>query len=185
MLFYLLSADELGELFERLGYDFDDGHDPAQRSSTTSSRDLARLDAEPRGALRGCSRAPIASRSWELFLEALDSDVADIQGGTTEEGIHLGAMAGTVDLVQRCYTGLEIRDDVPPAEPAAADGARRLAFTILYRGQLVDLEFEDESVTVTSQTAEAAAISVGIGATVTDLQASSRLQLHARAAPAS
>jgi alpha,alpha-trehalase len=32
--------------------------------------------------------------SWELFMEALLTDVADIQGGTTPEGIHLGAMAG-------------------------------------------------------------------------------------------
>ena len=46
-------------------------------------------------------------QSWEFFLEALESDIADIQGGTTAEGIHLGAMAGTLDLLQRCYTGLE------------------------------------------------------------------------------
>ena len=26
----------------------------------------------------------------------------------TREGIHLGAVAGTIDLVQRCYTGLEV-----------------------------------------------------------------------------
>ena len=39
-------------------------------------------------------------------------DVGDIQGGTTKEGIHLGAMAGTVDLVQRGQTGLQIRHDM-------------------------------------------------------------------------
>ena len=125
------------------------------------------------------------SRSWEFFLEALESDISDSQGGTTEEGIHLGAMAGTLDLLQRCYTGLEVRDDVLRLNPQLPTGLRRLAFTILYRGQLVELEFEDESVTVTSQTAQAAPISLGIGATVTDLQAGSRLELHARAAPAS
>ena len=45
-----------------------------------------------------------------MFNEALDSDLADIQRGTTREGIHLGAMAGTVDLLLRCYTGLETRE---------------------------------------------------------------------------
>jgi trehalose/maltose hydrolase-like predicted phosphorylase len=35
------------------------------------------------------------------FEEALQSDLSDIQHGTTAEGIHLGAMAGTLDLVQR------------------------------------------------------------------------------------
>ena len=42
---------------------------------------------------------------------ALRSDIADIQGGTTAEGVHLGAMAGSVDLLQRCFAGLETRQD--------------------------------------------------------------------------
>ncbi|RPF21368.1 glycoside hydrolase family 65 protein [Myceligenerans xiligouense] len=50
--------------------------------------------------------------SWRFFLEALSSDIADVQGGTTAEGIHLGAMAGTIDLLQRCYTGLDVTDGV-------------------------------------------------------------------------
>ena len=37
------------------------------------------------------------TRSWRFFAEALASDLHDVQGGTTAEGIHLGAMAGTVD----------------------------------------------------------------------------------------
>ena len=32
--------------------------------------------------------------SWDVFTEALVTDVADIQGGTTPEGIHLGAQRG-------------------------------------------------------------------------------------------
>jgi trehalose/maltose hydrolase-like predicted phosphorylase len=51
-------------------------------------------------------------RSWSAFEAALAADVADTQGGTTAEGIHLGAMAATLDIVQRCYTGLEARDGV-------------------------------------------------------------------------
>ncbi|WP_231744742.1 hypothetical protein [Mycobacterium sp. GA-1199] len=39
----------------------------------------------------------------------LKSDVDDIQGGTTSEGVHLAAMAGSVDLMHRCFTGLELR----------------------------------------------------------------------------
>jgi trehalose/maltose hydrolase-like predicted phosphorylase len=172
----------LGELFARLGYDFEEDTIPravdyyldrtshgSTLSSVVHAWVLARSDR---------------SRSWEFFLEALESDISDTQGGTTAEGIHLGAMAGTLDLLQRCYTGLEVRDDVLWLNPQLPTGLRRLAFTILYRGQLVGLEFEGEGVTVTSQTAEAAPISVGIGETVTSLQAGSRLELHVRAAPA-
>ena len=53
-----------------------------------------------------------------MFNEALDSDLADVQRGTTREGIHLGAMAGTVDLLLRCYTGLETREGKLLLHPA-------------------------------------------------------------------
>jgi trehalose/maltose hydrolase-like predicted phosphorylase len=36
--------------------------------------------------------------SEPFLVEALNSDVKDLQAGTTAEGIHLGAMAGVVDL---------------------------------------------------------------------------------------
>jgi alpha,alpha-trehalase len=183
MLFYLLSADELGEIFARLGYDFEEDAIPRAVDYY--------LDRTSHGStLSGVVHAWVLarsdrSRSWEFFLEALESDISDTQGGTTAEGIHLGAMAGTLDLLQRCYTGLEVRDEVLWLNPQLPTGLKRLAFTILYRGQLIELQFEDESVIVASQTLEAAPISVGIGETVTDLQAGSRLELHIGAAPAS
>src|SRR6185437_13521247 len=104
MLFYLFSADELKALFTRLGYPFDGALIPktinyylrrTSHGSTLSGTVHAWVLA------RSCRRG-----SWSLFSEALRSDVGDIQGGTTPEGIHLGAMAGTLDLLQRCYTGL-------------------------------------------------------------------------------
>ena len=125
------------------------------------------------------------SRSWELFLEALESDISDTQGGTTAEAIHLGAMVGTLDLLQRSYTGLEVRDDVLWLDPQLPSTLRRLAFTVLYRGQLLQLEFADEVVTLASQTARGAPISVGIGGAVTELVAGGRLELLVPAPPAS
>ena len=55
--------------------------------------------------------------SWERFLLALNSDIGDVQGGTTKEGIHLGVMAGTLDLLQRGYMGAGVRDGVLHIEP--------------------------------------------------------------------
>ena len=99
MLFYLFSSEEIGELFERLGYPFEYETIPrnvayyAARSSHGSTLCrvvyawvLARSDRQ---------------RAMDFFAEALQSDVSDVQQGTTAEGVHLGAMAGTVDLVQR------------------------------------------------------------------------------------
>lgn len=58
--------------------------------------------------------------AMQYFAQALASDVEDIQRGTTAEGIHLAAMAGSIDLLQRCFTGLELRTDrrrMPRAHP--------------------------------------------------------------------
>lgn len=131
MLFFLLSTEELTELFERLGYTFDSGTiyrtidyyaDRTSHGSTLSrlvhSWVFARADRPG---------------SYGLFQEALQSDIADIQHGTTSEGIHLGAMAGTVDLVQRCYAGLESRDDVLWINPSLPDEIDGLEFSLRWR----------------------------------------------------
>ncbi|MDD1478577.1 HAD-IA family hydrolase [Arthrobacter sp. H16F315] len=47
------------------------------------------------------------TRAWQVFREALVADLDDTQGGTTREGIHLGAMSGTVDVVVRAFAGLQ------------------------------------------------------------------------------
>ena len=125
MLFYLFSADELRELFARLGYPFgcrhDRGNDRLLPSPDERWLDLSRVAHA--WVLARSDRA----KSWKLFREALLSDVEDIQGGTTREGIHVGAMAGTVDLLQRCYTGLSLRENVLWINPRLPHGIRRLS----------------------------------------------------------
>jgi alpha,alpha-trehalase len=64
----------------------------------------------------------------------LTSDVADIQGGTTSEGVHLAAMAGSVDLMQRCFTGLETRSNRIVLSPHWPESLGALGFPIHYRG---------------------------------------------------
>ncbi len=183
MLFYLLSSDELGEIFARLGYDYDEGTIPQAvdyyLERTAHGSTLSRVVHA--WVLARSDR----SRSWDFFLEALESDISDTQGGTTAEGIHLGATVGTLDLLQRCYTGLEVRDDVLWLNPQLPTELRRLAFTILYRGQLVELDFADDRVTVASQTTSGTPISIGLGGALTKLSAGGRLELPAPAAPAS
>ena len=84
--------------------------------------------------------------SWSLFTRALDSDLADIQGGTTREGVHIGAMAGTADMVLRCYAGLETRGDMLRLHPVLPAELPRAAFEIVYRGQPISVELTREQV---------------------------------------
>jgi alpha,alpha-trehalase len=168
MLFYLFSTEELQELFERLGYPFDPATIPKTidyyMSRTSHGSTLSRIvDAWV------LSRS-FRSGSWELFSEALESDVADIQGGTTAEGIHLGAMAGTVDIVQRCYTGIETRGDVLRLNPWLPERLRCVRLRVTYRGQAIQLEITHEHVTVTALPSGAGSITLAIGDETFELQ---------------
>ncbi|MFN7147845.1 MAG: glycoside hydrolase family 65 protein [Microthrixaceae bacterium] len=146
MLFHLFSPEELAELLERLGYECDEaffernlGYYEARTSHGSTLSQMvhswlhSRLDPE---------------HSWRLFRNALASDINDVQGGTTREGIHLGAMAGTVDLVQRCYGGIGTRDDVLTIDPRLPEELHELCFSIVYRSQQVDLRISTDRVTV-------------------------------------
>jgi trehalose/maltose hydrolase-like predicted phosphorylase len=158
MLFYLFSAEELGELFERLGYSFEYETIPkniayyVDRSSQGSTLSrvvyswvLARSDRP---------------RSKHFFEQALQGDVADIQHGTAAEGVHLGAMAGTVDLVQRVSTGIEAKGDVLRLHPELPKDIERLDMRVRYRGHALDLRLTRDSLTVRGHNAAASPISL-------------------------
>ena len=80
MLFYLLSADELALLFEQLGYPFERATIPQTiayyLAPTSHGSTLSRV-------VHAWVLARADRRALELFQRALDSDIADIQGGTT------------------------------------------------------------------------------------------------------
>jgi alpha,alpha-trehalase len=170
MLFYLFSAEELRALFQRLGYPFDDQTIPRNigyyypRSAHDSS--LSRV--ADTWVLARADRPG----SWDVFLEALLIDVADIQGGTTPEGIHLGAMAGSVDLLQRCYTGIELRGDVLWLEPRLPRPLRALRLFVRYRGHSLVVELEREAVCVKAMHCLAPSIRVAVNGRIHDVAAS-------------
>ncbi len=169
MLFYLFSSEELRELFERLGYPFEYETIPrnieyyAKRTShgSTLSR-IVHSWVQVRSDRTG---------SWRLFQEALESDIADIQGGTTPEGIHLGAMAGTVDLLQRGYTGIVTRGDVLWLNPSLPDDLHCLSMCIRYRGHSLDFAIHQDSLQVHARASNASPIKVGIHDGIYELKA--------------
>jgi alpha,alpha-trehalase len=95
-----------------------------------------------------------------MFCEAVGADFSDAQGGTTAEGIHLGAMAGSIDILQRCYTGIEPRGGVLHFNPSLPEQLDRLRMRIRYRRQILDVEVEREVLRITSRRFTAAPITV-------------------------
>ena len=168
MLLYLFSAEELTDLFGHLGYDFDPAIIPATveyyAARTSHGSTLSRV-ATAWVLARG-DRA----RSWETFREALVSDIADIQGGTTREGIHLGAMAGTIDLVQRCYTGIRIHDDTLWFDPRLPDELRELHFPLRYRSHHLAVSITSDHLQLRAEPGHAASITVGVADRLLELK---------------
>jgi trehalose/maltose hydrolase-like predicted phosphorylase len=131
MLFFLLPREELREIFERLGYDY--RGDTALRNVAYYDRRTSHGSTLSFVTHAGVLAALDPESSWDRFLVALQSDVDDIQGGTTKEGIHLGVMCGTLDLVQRGYTGTHVREGIlyfDPRLPSRLDG---LSFSMQFQ----------------------------------------------------
>ncbi|MFC3961565.1 beta-phosphoglucomutase family hydrolase [Nocardia jiangsuensis] len=158
MLFYLFSAEELREVFERLGYDL-----PGELIPRTVAYYLARTSHG--STLSRLTHAWVLARtdraaSWQLFTRALAADLDDTQGGTTREGVHLGAMAGTADMVLRCYAGVETRLDLLRLHPVLPAELREASFTLTYRGQPITVTLGHTRVLVRLHPSRAAPIRV-------------------------
>lgn len=168
MLFYLLSAQGVTQLLKRLGYDFDPASIPKHvdyyLNRTSHGSTLSRIVHS--WVLARSDR----KHSWDFFLEALESDISDSQGGTTKEGIHLGAMAGSVDLVQRGYTGLEMRGDALWFDPCLPEEIKQLRLRIRYRDHLLVLTISHDSLEVCSRKIQVVPIKIGFGEEEYELQ---------------
>ncbi|WP_037603559.1 glycoside hydrolase family 65 protein [Streptacidiphilus rugosus] len=132
MLWYLFPPDEVRRMLSRLGC----AADPDLMERTVDYY-LARTSHG--STLSAVVHAWVLARrdrpaSWRFFREAVAGDVHDIQGGTTAEGVHLGAMAGVVDLLERCYSGLSLQGGTLVLDPALPPQLGRLDLNLRYRG---------------------------------------------------
>ena len=148
MLFYLLSADELDELIDRLGYRL-------ERDVIPRTIDFYLSRTSHGSTLSAVVHAWVTARSrrehpLEYFVQAVESDVTDVHGGTTAEGVHLGAMAGSIDVLERCFGGVETRHDALWLNPYWPSELGELEFDVNYRQHLLRLHISGASISVTS-----------------------------------
>ena len=144
MLFYLLRTGELQGLFRQLGYDLDD-------ATIRNTVDYYTARTSHGSTLSRVVHAAVAARSdphasWNFFKEALQSDIADIQGGTTPEGVHIGAMGGLDDVLLTRYAGIDTMGDTLTLDPCLPEELPGLRLPIVYRGRRMALDLTHESV---------------------------------------
>jgi alpha,alpha-trehalase len=102
---------------------------------------------------------------------------------TDWEGIHLGAMAGTVDLVQRGQTGLQIRHDLLHLDPCLPAELQGLRMRIRYRGHWLELEVDAERMRVRTPNGWSGPRKLVVGDTVHAFRPGIVLELPCRARP--
>lgn len=163
MLFYLFSHDELSALFGRLGYAFGEAASEKnlqyylERTSHGSSLSplvhawiLADLDPE---------------RSWHLFKETLEYDRKGGYG-TTREGVHLAAMVGAADLMQRKYTGMEVRENVLWFNPRLPHQVESLSFNLSFHQGSISVDVSRLQLSVLLRAGAPNAVRVGFAGIV-------------------
>jgi trehalose/maltose hydrolase-like predicted phosphorylase len=176
MLFFLFSDDELREILGRLGY-----------SDVAGDPDLARrtIDYYDHRTSHGSTLSLVAhaavlagidpASSWERFLVALESDVGDVQGGTTKEGIHMGVMSGTLDLLQRAYVGCSVRDGVLHFAPRLTTRLDGLRYSMVFQGTTLQVSVNDGLLVVEVATEGFShPVKIGMGGEVRELGAGDR-----------
>lgn len=161
MLLYVLGENELTTFLARLGYEV-----TAEQLASTVDYYLARTahgSTLSRVAHASVLAARDPERAWSTFREALSADLDDTQGGTTHTGVHLGAMAGTIDVVQRSFAGLRITRDALLFAPKMPRGIRTVEFRVRYRDHLLTVHLEHGTLTVSAAPGDAAAIRLQVG----------------------
>ena len=168
MLFFLFDGDELPELMQRLGYDFDE--DAARRTVEYYDRRTSNGSTLSIVTLAGVMAGLDPPSSWERFMAALESDVGDVQSGTTKEGIHMGVMSGTLDLIHRSYLGAGMTDGVLRFNPRLLDRLDGLSLSLRFRGTSLRVGLKGSELSVLAR-AEGfrGPLSVGVGDQVRQL----------------
>ena len=138
LLFHLLGEHGLDDLVQHLGLRLAPGW-----QGRTLEHYLPLLSHESslsRLVLAGALCSHDRAASWQHFRAAVDTDLAAGRGSSTHEGLHLGAMGGSWDVLQRCYLGLWLTPrgiELRPQPPAELDD---VAIVVHVRGHRLRLQ---------------------------------------------
>lgn len=158
MLYYLLQPLTLQRMLVRLGYP----HDAASTRRTIAYH-LARITHESSlskvvcaGALAGID----CEASWSYFQQALETDLGAPGNRGTQEGVHLGAMSGSLDVLQRHYLGVRPELDglhVFPSPPASLPS---VSLSLVFRQARLHMRLADGALQVRADPANTTAVSL-------------------------
>ena len=158
LLLYLLSPAELTALLERLDYSVDEAvyrhtiH--YQLARTVHESSLSRIVYA--GAL-----AHLGMKEHErYFEEAQQIDLSPHEEQGTAEGIHLGAMGGTLAVLQHHYLGFSVLSDTLELNPSLPKAIGQVRMEVYFRGAELLCEVIASDLTVVSASQNNAPVKV-------------------------
>jgi beta-phosphoglucomutase family hydrolase len=150
MTFYNLGNEAVTNIINELGYDLPEDYAAKNFdyyiARTSHGSTLSRLVHA-----RLAYTAGIKDLGWNLYMEALESDLVDIQGGTTGEGVHCGVMAGTVYDALVSFGGLNLFGETPGLCPSLPGGWKMLQFNFVYRDIKYDITITESELKIISK----------------------------------
>ena len=140
-LFYLFPRQEVAALFARLGYQCSD--DCILRSARYYLARTEHRSSLSRVVYAGALAQVAPDMSWDFYQRVLNTDLDQLKGESVAEGIHLGAMGGSIDILQRRYLGVNVCRDALTISPCLPPQLCAVQLALRYRGQLLRIEHAD------------------------------------------
>ena len=149
MTFYNLGEEEVRRIINSMGYklpdDFFRRNFDYYLAHTSHGSTLSRL---VHSAL--AFRLGLNEEGWKLYLESLRSDLDDIQGGTTGEGIHCGVMAGTIYMVISVFFGADFSGDILSLCPRIPANWEKVNLNFTFRSAVYNLAADHKNMEISA-----------------------------------
>lgn len=149
MLIYNLGQEHVTKLVKQLAYELPENWLKVNRDyylartvhgSTTSRPVFAGIDV----------KLGDFDEALDFLITAIGSDYYDIQGGTTAEGVHIGVMGETLEVIQNEFAGLSLRDGQFAIAPYLPKSWTKLKFNQIFRGTKVEILIENGQLLLTA-----------------------------------
>ncbi|MCF2141901.1 MAG: beta-phosphoglucomutase family hydrolase [Candidatus Lokiarchaeota archaeon] len=168
MAFYLLSQEEIMNILQRFGSfsynqllekNFDYYLPRTSHGSTLSKIVFSHL----------AEKLNNHSLGWQFYINALESDIFDIQGGTTGEGIHTGVMASSIIELIRSYGGFQIAENQIYIHPNLPNQIESIIMNFFYHGILYMIKISNQEVKIRLKDSRIPSITLKINHTEIDV----------------
>lgn len=177
MLLYLLLPEELLQAIRTMGYAME-----PDSLRLTLDYYLARLTHESSLSMVVCAGALARfdrGKSWDFFMRSLCIDLSLDNSQSAEEGLHLGAMAGTLDVLQRHYLGIRVDQNDLVLTPSVPEQLGPVGMCLRHGGALLQLDWNGRTLQVTADASNQAPVPIRTETQVEALNPGGELTIEA------